>query len=164
MSKRLAFFLRHDGKYEFEPGGWRMVEELVTNHGFSRAELDKIVSTDSKGRYELSSDKSLIRARWGHSVQVELCDECSEVPDVLYHGTADIYLLCIQKEGIRRKDRQFVHLTDDRILAMETGKRHGNPVVLTIDSVRMKEAGIKFWKRGDMIWLTEYVAPQYISI
>lgn len=164
ISKRLAFLLRHDGTYEFEPGGWRKVEDIVSNHGFSYAELDSIVATDSKGRYEFSSDKFLIRARWGHSIPVELGDECLEVPDFLYHGTADIYLLSIQKEGIRRKGRQFVHLSNDRILALETGKRHGNPVVLTIDSGRMKEDGIKFWKRGDKIWLTFAVAPQYISI
>ena len=162
MSKRLAFLLRHDGTYEFELDGWRKVEDLVSNHGFSYAELDRIVATDSKGRYEFSSDKSLIRARWGHSIPVELGDECLEVPDILYHGTADIYLLSIQKEGLKRKNRQFVHLTDNRIMAMESGKRHGNPVVLTIDSGKMKEDGIKFWKRGNCIWLTERVEIQHI--
>lgn len=161
-SKRLAFLLRHDKTYEFELGGWRSVKDLVANHGFSGTELDNIVATDSKGRYELSPDKSLIRARWGHSVPVEFGDECSEVPDILYHGTADIYLLSIQKEGIRRKNRQFVHLTDDRILAMETGKRHGNPVIMTVDAKRMKKDGVLFWKRGDRIWLTQCVAPHYL--
>lgn len=163
-SKRLAFLLRHDRTYEFEPSGWREVDDLMTNHGFSYSELESIVASDSKGRFEFSSGKTSIRARWGHSIPVELGDECSEVPDTLYHGTADINLLCIQKEGIQRKGRQFVHLTDNRILAMESGKRHGNPVVLTIDSGKMKEAGIKFWKRGNCIWLTEKVEIQYISI
>lgn len=145
-------------------GGWREVSDIVEKHGFSSAVIDNIVAIDSKGRYEMSSDKTLIRAKWGHSVSVELGEECASVPDTLYHGTADIYLPGIQKEGIKRKSRQFVHLTDDRTLALNTGKRHGNPIVLTIDAKKMKEDGAKFWKRGDRIWLTVKVEIQYISI
>lgn len=162
-SKRLAFLLRHDRTYDFDLCGWRAVEELVSNHGFSSTELYSIVATDLKGRYELSPDRSLIRARWGHSIPVEFGDECSKVPDTLYHGTADIYLHCILKDGVKRKDRQFVHLTDDIILAMETGKRHGNPVILTVNAKKMKEDGFQFWKRGEKIWLTKAVAPQYLT-
>ncbi len=145
-SKRLAFLLRHDGSYVFVSGGWRMVDDLVVSHGFSRTEIECIVKNDPKGRYELSHDKALIRAKWGHSIPIELGRECMEVPDTLFHGTAENYLPGIQTEGIKQMNRQFVHLTDDRMLALNTGKRHGNPVVLIINSKRMKEDGVKFWK------------------
>ena len=163
-SKRLAYLLRHDALYGFEPGGWRRVRDLIDNHGFSSAILEYIVANDTKGRYEFSRDKSTIRARWGHSIQISIGDDSDDVPDTLYHGTAEHYLQSIQKDGIKRRGRQFVHLTDDRILAMETGKRHGNPVVITINAKAMKEDGVKFWKRGDRIWLTKQVDAQYLNI
>ena len=163
-SKRLSYLLRHDNGYEFEPGGWRSVSDLIDNHGFTFAILEIIVANDTKGRYEFSSDQSTIRARWGHSIPISLGEESENVPDTLYHGTAECYLKGIIKDGIKRRGRQFVHLTDDRILALETGKRHGNPVVLTINAKAMKEDGIKFWKRGDRIWLTKQVDVQYFEL
>ena len=120
------------------------------------------------GKYELETHSHPIVQYQGSPKGVvwnraELTDcevLCSE--DDMRIDIRTFYLLCIQQEGIKRKSRQFVHLTDDRILAMETGKRHGNPVVLTIDSGKMKEDGIKFWKRGNGIWLTEKVEIQYV--
>ena len=140
------------------------MRDLIDNHGFSSAILEYIVANDTKGRYEFSRDKSTIRARWGHSIQISIGDDSDDVPDTLYHGTAEHYLQSIQKDGIKRRGRHFVHLTDDRILAMETGKRHGNPVVITINAKAMKEDGVKFWKRGDRIWLTKQVDAQYLNI
>ena len=164
-SKLLAYLLRHDISYNFDNEGWRLVEDLLSHHGFSLEELEEIAANDSKGRYEFSQDHTNIRARWGHSVTILLGREsdADDIPDTLYHGTADAYLACIHKEGIRSKGRQFVHLTNNRILAIETGKRHGRPVVLAIDSRKMKEDGIKFWKRNDTIWLTKEVGVKYIS-
>lgn len=162
-SKRLAYLLRHDTLYEFEPGGWRRVSDLIDNHGFSLAILEFIVTNETNGRYEFSSDKSTIRARWGHSIPISLGVESDDVLDTLYHGTAERYLQSIEKDGIKRRGRQFVHLTDDRILAMETGKRHGNPVVLTINAKAMREDGVKFWKLSERIWLTKQVDVQYLE-
>ena len=163
-SKRLAKLLRHDSSYNFVPGGWRRVSDLIDNHGFTYAMLEFIVSNDAKGRYEFSRDRLTIRAQWGHSIPIALGDETDDVPEILFHGTAECYLQSIQKEGIKRRKRQLVHLTDDKVLAMETGKRHGDPVVLTINAKAMKEDGVKFWKRGDRIWLTKQVDAQYLNI
>lgn len=73
--KRLAFLLRHD-KEAFEQGkiddhGWRMVEELA-RLGFTRELLDVIVATNNKQRYEYSPDGKKIRARQGHSINVDV--------------------------------------------------------------------------------------------
>lgn len=165
-SKQLAWLLRHDKKYNFDESGGRSISDLTENHGFSREELTEIVATDPKGRYEffIHKDVPSIRARWGHSFPVNYGNECKDVPDTLYHGTADIYLPRIQREGLKKMGRQFVHLTNDRLLAMNTGKRHGNPIVLTIDARKMQQDGFEFWKRGDCIWLTEKVEVKYISI
>lgn len=82
-SKRLAYLLRHDDFYGFETGGWRRVRVLIDNHGFSSAILEFIVANDTKGRYEFSRDKSTIRARWGHSIQISIGDDSDDVPDTL---------------------------------------------------------------------------------
>lgn len=160
----MAILLRHDKGYSFDEDGWRAISDLVENHGFSLEELACIVATDPKGRFELSNEKPLIRARWGHSFPINLGAECDDIPDTLYHGTADIYLPYIQREGLKEMDGRIPHLTNDRMQAMKTGKRHGNPIVLTIDAKRMKEDGNEFWKLGDSIWVTKKVDIQYISI
>lgn len=162
-SKKLAPLLRHDKKYHFDEYGWRAISDLVAEHGFSQEELVDIVANDPKGRFEFSNEKPLIRAKWGHSFPVNYGNECKDVPDTLYHGTADIYLPSIQREGLKEKDGRIVHLTNDRLLAIKIGKRHGTPIVLSIDAKRMKEDGLKFWRPGEYIWLTKEIEIQYIS-
>ena len=60
-SKHLAFLLRHDTDYAFDEHGWREVRDLVRNHGYSRAELEEIVATNDKQRYEFNAQHTKIR-------------------------------------------------------------------------------------------------------
>ena len=60
LSKRLAYLLRHDvGKIDIN--GWRKVSDLVLQ-GFTEQQLEKIVETDAKKRYEFDKDHKNIRA------------------------------------------------------------------------------------------------------
>ena len=61
-------------------------------------------------------------------------------------------------------NRQYVHLSFDYDTAVKVGERHGNPVVLEINSKLMYEKGIKFFISENGVWLTEYVSPEYIQI
>ena len=70
--KRLAFLLRHDEEYQFDEHGWREVSDLIANHGYTMELLDEIVETNNKKRYEFSEDKTKIRARQGHSINVDV--------------------------------------------------------------------------------------------
>ena len=160
--KRLAFLLRHDKDYQFDEHGWREVSDLIANHGYTMELLDEIVETNNKKRYEYSEDKSKIRARQGHSVNVDV--ELKEVipPDILYHGTAETTLSAIMKEGIIKGSRLHVHLSQTEETALNVGKRHGKPVVLRINAGQMKQDGIKFYLSNNGVWLTEYVSPKYI--
>lgn len=160
--KRLAFFLRHDKDYQFDEHGWREVSDLIANHGYTMELLDEIVETNNKKRYEYSEDKSKIRARQGHSVNVDV--ELKEVipPDILYHGTAETTLSAIMKEGIIKGSRLHVHLSQTEETALNVGKRHGKPVVLRINAGQMNQDGIKFYLSNNGVWLTEYVSPKYI--
>lgn len=160
--KRLAFLLRHDKDYQFDEHGWREVSDLIANHGYTMELLDEIVETNNKKRYEYSEDKSKIRARQGHSVNVDV--ELKEVipPDILYHGTAETTLSAIMKEGIIKGSRLHVHLSQTEETALNVGKRHGKPVVLRINAGQMNQDGIKFYLSNNGVWLTEYVSPKYI--
>ena len=71
-SIRLAFLLRHDRDYEFPINGWREVKNLIDCEGYTMDELEEIVKTNNKQRYEFSADMTKIRARQGHSVNVDV--------------------------------------------------------------------------------------------
>ncbi len=83
--KRLAYLLRHDVE-AFKQGkidehGWRKVEEL-SGLGYSHEMLDEIVASNNKQRYEYSHDRKLIRARQGHSINVDV--ELAEAIPLMY--------------------------------------------------------------------------------
>lgn len=161
--KRLAFFLRHDKGYPFDEHGWREVSDMINNHGYTMEELEEIVETNNKRRFEFSEDKCWIRARQGHSVHVDVEMEEKIPPDTLYHGTAESFLDSIFERGIIKGNRLYVHLPSTEGIAIKVGKRHGEPVVLAIDSKRMAEEGHRFFLSRNGVWLTDYVDPKYIT-
>ena len=160
--KRLAFLLRHDEEYQFDEHGWREVSDLIANHGYTMELLDQIVETNNKKRYEFSEDKTKIRARQGHSINVDVELKETTPPDILYHGTAETTVPTILKEGIVKGNRLHVHLSQTKETAVNVGKRHGKPYVLRINTKQMSEAGIKFYLSNNGVWLTDYVSPKYI--
>lgn len=162
-SKRLSYLLRHDKDYAFLPGGWRLISDLIENHSFTEEEILLYVSSDSKGRYKLNEDKSMVRALYGHSVDVELNLTPSTPPAVLYHGTTEKYLESIMKEGLKPRSRNYVHLSESIDTAMQVGARHGNPIVLSIDSEGMIKAGYKFHRVQNGVWLVQDVPVCFIK-
>lgn len=87
-SHDLSYLLRHDETYAFDPGGWRSVENLVHEQGFTFEQLCDLVGNDSKGRFEFNDDKTKIRALHGHSVPVEMNYVRCTPPEILYHRTS----------------------------------------------------------------------------
>lgn len=142
--KKLSYLLRHDTSYAFDEHGWREVSDLVANHGFTMEELREIVANNNKQRYEFSEDMTRIRARQGHSIQVDVELEEAIPPDILYHGTSKEFVGSIMDQGILKGKRLYVHLSTTVEMATKVGQRHGAPVVLAIDAKRMHEDGIKF--------------------
>ena len=160
--KKLSYLLRHDQSYAFDEHGWRKVSDLVTNHGFTLEELREIVATNNKQRYEFSKDLTRIRARQGHSIQVDVELAEATPPDMLYHGTTKAFIASIMKQGILKGKRLYVHLSTTIEAATKVGARHGDSVVLAIDAKRMSEDGNKFFLSRNGVWLTEFVDAQYI--
>ena len=163
FGKRLSFLLRHDTSYQFDEHGYRDVDELVEKQGFTKELLDVIVETNDKKRYEFSEDKKKIRARQGHSVNVNVDLTEAVPPDELYHGTAIRFIDSIEENGINSGTRQYVHLSKDRETAINVGKRHGRPCVIIIDTKQMKNDGIKFYLSNNGVWMTKFVDKRYIK-
>lgn len=163
--KELAFLLRHDQEaYDsglIDEKGWREVKDLVKEHGYTRQELEEIVSSDDKGRYEWNNDKRKLRACQGHSIPVDVELTEGVPPKVLYHGTSSRFLSSIMKTGIQKMSRQYVHLSLDKGTALKVAKRHGgSPIIIQINAEGMVKDGIKFYHSKNGYWLTEFVDYQ----
>lgn len=167
ISKYMSFLLRHNPGEEnlsMDRYGWVSTKKLIYALDISMEDLDKIVETNSKKRFELSKNKAKIRACQGHSVDILLGLSPVEPPEFLYHGTSEENKMGIITEGISKMKRNHVHLSPDTETALEVGKRHGEPIVLTIRTKEMYEDGIKFYCSKNGVWLTEFVAPRYIQL
>ena len=163
LGKKLAYLLRHDPEYKFKDGGWRETSDLIKNHGFTMKSLKEITETDEKNRYELSLDGRRIRARQGHSVNVNVDMQTKEPPEYLYHGTAKRFLGSILKDGIKKMNRLYVQLSADYDTAWNVGSRHGEPIVLKVNTAEMHKDGIEFKLSSNNVWCVDYVPKEYIS-
>lgn len=163
LSRKLSYLLRHDRAYDFLPGGWRAIDNVMSMLSLSLDEVRNLVAEDDKGRFELDEARGLIRALYGHSVNVDLMLTNDAPPSTLYHGTAEKYIPSIRENGILSKSRQFVHLTDNIETAISTGSRHGKPAILEISADKMAANGFIFHKLHNDIWLTKVIPAEYIN-
>lgn len=161
--KKLSFLLRHDKEYKFDEHGYRSVLDLFENHGYTMDDLIDIVTNNDKKRFEFNKDFTKIRARQGHSVEINVDLKEQTPPDVLYHGTATRFADSINEKGILKMNRNHVHLSADIPTAVEVGRRHGSPCVFAINTKKMVENGIKFYLSNNNVWLTDYVSPIYFT-
>lgn len=169
LGRFLSLVLRHDpgaAGIVLDEHGWADVEELIrgvrrTGRRIDRETLERIVRENSKQRYAFSDDHTRIRANQGHSIQVDVELKQAQPPRYLYHGTASRFFPAIREEGIRKMSRQYVHLSGDYDTALAVGRRHGSPVVLTVDAQAMAADGIVFYRAENGVWLCEQVEPKY---
>lgn len=56
-----------------------------------------------------------------------------------------------------------MHISSDIKTALKVGKRHGKPVVLILDTLKMYLDGVKFYISDNDVWLCDYVNPKYIK-
>ena len=169
LGRFLSLVLRHDphaAGITLDEHGWADVNELLagvnrTGRKIDRVTLERIVRENNKQRYSFNGDGTKIRANQGHSLQVDVELKAAQPPKYLYHGTASRFLPAIQAEGIRKMSRQHVHLSGDFETAMAVGKRHGIPVVITIDAGAMARDGVAFYRSENGVWLCGHVEPKY---
>lgn len=171
LSKFLSRVLRHHPELidlRLDAEGWADVDELcakVTAAGYpcTRALLEQMIANSDKPRYAFSPDGQKLRANYGHSLSVTIERAAATPPETLYHGTATRFLAAIHAHGLLRKRRQHVHLSADPHTATAVGRRHGEPVVLTVRAGAMHAAGHVFFPGGPGIWLTEQVPVEFLE-
>jgi putative RNA 2'-phosphotransferase len=171
LSKYLSYHLRHAPQelgLTLEPGGWVKINDLLTaaskdKYTIARSELESIVANCDKQRFSIDPTGEKIRANQGHSVEVDLKLEPMGPPAVLYHGTPEKSVAVILASGLQKMARHHVHLSADMPTAKKVGSRRGTPVILQIDAAAMDAAGAIFYRSGNGVWLTDFVAPEYLS-
>ena len=171
-SKFLSLVLRHQPAtigIVLDENGWVDVSELIekinaknSKENLSFEFLQRVVAENDKQRFIFNVDKTRIRANQGHTVDIELGLTPTPPPTVLYHGTAIANIESIQKTGINKGKRQHVHLSANTETATKVGARHGKPVILTINTEKMHQDGIAFFCAENGVWLTDFVAVEYI--
>ncbi|MBK1871288.1 RNA 2'-phosphotransferase [Taklimakanibacter albus] len=172
LSKFLSYVLRHAPEeigLVLGEGGWVATDDLIAKARANGQDLTpdilrEIVATNDKKRFTLSPNGMRIRAAQGHSVAVDLELAPAAPPAVLYHGTAAAVLDKILAEGLKPQARRHVHLSADRETARKVGMRHGKPVVLLVAASRMRDDGLFFYQADNGVWLTEAVAPHYLTV
>ena len=167
ISKHLSYILRHKPQaigLTLDPQGWANVDDLISKSpkGLSREKIVAVVESNDKQRFILSKDGARIRANQGHSISIDLGLEPAAPPQILYHGTAKRFLDDILAQGLKKMNRQHVHLSADPETATKVGSRHGKPVILALDTPAMLQAGHAFYMSENGVWLTNQVPPQYL--
>ncbi|MEP3889045.1 MAG: RNA 2'-phosphotransferase [Hellea sp.] len=169
ISKLLSYVLRHKPEsigLTLDAQGWANIDELVSKSSkvrMTREDISRVVRGNDKQRFIISDDGNLIRANQGHSIKVDLGLKPVSPPDSLFHGTATRFWPSIQVEGLKKMNRQHVHLSEDEETAAKVGVRHGKLQILTVDCRAMVAAGHIFYVSENGVWLTETVPPQFLS-
>lgn len=171
ISKFLSYVLRHDPgaiALELQPGGWADVEALLAGaqeagRDIQRQDLHHVIDRSDRQRFEFNAEGSAIRARYGHSLSVDLELEPRRPPEFLFHGTARRFLDSILETGLHPQGRTWVHLSPDPETAAKVGARHGKPIVLRVEAGRMSGEGRSFYQAGTGVWLTDRVPPEFVE-
>jgi putative RNA 2'-phosphotransferase len=173
LSRIIAGALRHfpeklglmmDGK------GWVEISSLIEAIGTSRSGFDwlrihhieALVMTDKRKRYQI--DGGMIRATYGHTIDVNPDDLPFADIDELYYPVTEEEIDIILEGGLHPIDRKKVHLSGSIEKALEAGLvRTEDPMILRIDGKKAKKDGLKIYHAGKDVYITDTIDAKYIS-
>jgi putative RNA 2'-phosphotransferase len=173
VSRTISHALRHEPwlyELELDDASWVSVDALLAAlraekpawADLSEADLARMMADAEKQRFEMRDGK--FRALYGHSTPEKLAKEPAAPPAILFHGTAPKTVALIRKEGLRPMGRQYVHLSLDTATAAQVGRRKAkDPVILRIRAREAHDAGVRFYRGNDLVWLADAVAPAFIE-
>lgn len=171
-SKYLSYILRHHPEsigLSLDKEGWAVISDLILlstkeSYNIDYDLLRSIVDNSDKKRFMISEDGLRIRASQGHSSQKVSIQYSKKTPlEKLYHGTAARFISLIKEQGLIPKERQYVHLTEDKDTAYEVGQRYGKPIILRIKTMEMYQQGFNFYQAENGVWLTDSVPFKFIQ-
>ncbi len=128
----------------------------------NKDKLFSMIESDEKGRYEIQGRK--IRARYGHSVDVDL-DYPENILPELYYGASREEVDILLEKGIRPIKQRYVHLSTSIEKALEVARIHtDDPVLLKINAGKARNEGVTILSANDNIVLSDKIPPQYLSL
>ncbi|MFW9929179.1 MAG: RNA 2'-phosphotransferase [Candidatus Thorarchaeota archaeon] len=183
LSKYLSLILRHKPEVveaSINDNGWLnlSVEQLAqkisadSEKSFSwvtSKDIEEVVKTDPKGRYEIATDNKSIRATYGHSIKAEgLLDSISpieELPEILYFGCSNSEINNLLRLGINNSDRKYIHLSSRKndALAIARKKFRRDARVVSINLIDLAQSGVKCKKITELVFIVESVPPQFVK-
>ena len=173
LSRIMAGALRHfpeklglmmDGK------GWVDISSLIESIGSGRSgfnwlrihHIKAVVETDERERYQI--DGGMIRATYGHSIDIELDDLPLAEIDKFYYPVSEEEADIILERGLHPIDRKKVHLSGSIEKAKEAGKvRTDSPMILKINGKKARKDGLKIYHAGKNVYVTDGLDAKYIS-
>ena len=164
--------LRHfpeDIGLEMDLQGWVDMDVLcdIMKKRYKWGTMERLVSlveSDLKGRYQI--DGSFIRARYGHSVDVDLISDYpeNELP-YLYYGVSQEEADMLLENGITPVRQCYVHLSTSLEKAMHAASIHTeNPVIFEVDAASAQDDGIDIVTVNEDIVLAKSIPSEYIRV
>jgi putative RNA 2'-phosphotransferase len=147
--------------------GWVDVDVLCdamrTRYKWSNKEkLFSIIESDEKGRYEVKGNK--IRARYGHSVDIDLDYPENTLPE-LYYGASREEVDILLEKGIKPVKQRYVHLSTSVEKAQEVASIHTeDPVLLVINAEDAQKNGVIILSATENIVLSEEIPGRYLRL
>ena len=150
--------------------GWVDISSFVKAVGISRSgfhwlrpyHVEAVAETDPKGRYQI--DGGMIRATYGHSLDINLDDLPLAEIDKFYYPVTEEEIDIILEGGLNPIDRKKVHLSGSIEKALEAGGvRTEDPLILRIDGKKAKKGGVKIYHAGKDVYITDSIDAKYIS-
>ncbi len=147
--------------------GWVDVDVLCdamrTRYKWANKEkLFSIIESDEKGRYEVKGNK--IRARYGHSVDIDLDYPENTLPE-LYYGASREEVDILLEKGIRPIKQRYVHLSTSVEKAREVASIHTeDPVLLVVNAEEARNDGVALLAATENIVLAEEIPAKYIKV
>ncbi|MBT3357612.1 MAG: RNA 2'-phosphotransferase [Euryarchaeota archaeon] len=174
LARRLALILRHAPEkfdLEMDINGWVDVKDIIRSfkkqnerryHWLRPHHFRAVTQTDGKGRYEVRGN--MIRATYGHTLDIELDLPTENIPASLFYPCDPKETDNLMEVGITPSGRSHVHLSGSIRTAAEAGHvHHSLPTILEIDTAQMVAAGETIWHAGVTVYLTESVDSEYIN-
>ncbi len=170
LGRLVAGGLRHfpdDLGLAMDSRGWvnltALSDVVQSRHRWASKEvIIALVGTDPKQRYEIDNDR--IRARYGHSVDVELDHPENRLPK-LYYGSSEEEADRLLEIGLKSASQRYVHLSSTPEKAWHVaGFRTSNPRVIMADAAAAQAAGVKMMTVNEDIVLSEMIPPRFLSI
>lgn len=174
LGRIIAGALRHFPEQfglSMTPNGFVDVRSLASAIRFRKRDLRwvrakhimALALTDPKGRYEIR--EGMIRATYGHTIDVDLDLPTDNIPPKLYYPVAQDEIDNFVKKGIYPTDRKMVHLSISPEAAYEAGvHRYEDLRILEIDAESAVANGIVIKRAGKTVYITNGISPEYITV